>query len=172
MPYVPPATVVTGTPIASTWGNAVKAAADYLANPPACRAQRTTSQAIANITPTAVAFDSESFDTDSMHSTVTNTSRLTFNTAGLYIITASVMWESNATGTRDVWLQISGSTRISEAAQQANAADLTSHALSAIYKATAAQYVELIAYQSSGASRNVIASITQPHLAATWIGLG
>lgn len=68
-----------------------KVGASELAIIPACRLTRTsTSQAISRNTFTAITFDSEAFDTDSMHSTSSNTSRITINTAGLYLFSGFV----------------------------------------------------------------------------------
>jgi hypothetical protein len=47
-------------------------------------------------------WDSEQWDTDSMHSTSTNTSRLNVVTSGLYDVKASVFWAANATGFREL----------------------------------------------------------------------
>src|ERR1043165_754736 len=123
MAYSSPATVVTGTTITSTWGNSVKSATDYLANPPACRAYRSTGSG-GFVLPTAVEaaipFDSERFDTDNMHSTVTNRSRITFNTAGLYQVTACVEFQANATGERMASILKNGTTNIARDRNIAN----------------------------------------------------
>jgi hypothetical protein len=55
----------------------------------ACKVTRTTNQSIPYATDTAVQFTSESFDTDGMHDNVTNNTRITINTAGIYGIAFS-----------------------------------------------------------------------------------
>ena len=50
----------------------------------------------------AVTFDTERFDTDTIHSTSTNTSRLTINTGGKYLIGGAVTFTANATGQRQL----------------------------------------------------------------------
>jgi len=58
-------------------------------------------QAIANSTATVLAFDTERFDTDTMHDVSVNNSRITIQTAGKYIIWAGIRWQANATGDRE-----------------------------------------------------------------------
>ena len=53
--------------------------------PPACKVYKSVSTSITSGSP--ITFDLETFDTDTMHSTVTNTDRITINTAGIYIVT-------------------------------------------------------------------------------------
>lgn len=58
-------------------------------------------QSIPTSTWTTVAFDSEAYDTDSIHDLVTNNSRLTCKTAGKYVIVAYVLFAPSATGYRE-----------------------------------------------------------------------
>jgi hypothetical protein len=69
------------------------------------------SQACAISTNTALLFDVEDFDTDAAHSTVSNTSRYTVQTAGKYSVAASVIWGGTVTttqGIRDAWFAVNG----------------------------------------------------------------
>lgn len=61
-------------------------------------------QLIVRNTYQTLAFDSELFDTDAMHSTTVNNSRLTCQTAGKYLLVAQVSWESSAPARRIVVL--------------------------------------------------------------------
>ena len=56
----------------------------------------------------AVTFDSERYDNDTMHSVVSATDRITFTTAGKYILTAHIEWVSNATGYREMAIDDNG----------------------------------------------------------------
>lgn len=178
MPYTSPATVVTGTTIASTWGNAVKAATDYLANPPICIVSRSTNQSATTATITPVAFDAEQVDTDTMHSTVTNTTRITFTTAGVYVLTGNVSWASNATGFRGLFIYRAGGAypignRIASEWRTANNGDVTEMTVSRTYKFAAADFVELVGYQTSGGALNMLASGGfASTFSAAWVGLG
>lgn len=141
-------------------------------NVPACRAIRTTNQSIATATSTAISFDSESFDTAAMHDTSVNTSRVTFTIAGIYQVSGTVMFASNATNSRDVWLQLNGTTRIAEAATTANSTDVWACSLSTLVKVAANEYVELLVFQTSGGNLNALAAPLQPSLTALWAGVG
>ena len=59
-----------------------------------CRVYRTADQSIPHSTWTSLLFTHEDYDTDSMHSTVSNTDRITFNTAGLYLVVAYTVMET------------------------------------------------------------------------------
>ena len=60
-----------------------------------CRIYKSAGQSIGT-TLTAVTFDTESFDTDTMHDNVTNNTRITFTTAGYYEVNAQISTSSNA----------------------------------------------------------------------------
>ena len=174
MGYSSPATQSSGQIPPVSWANSVKTALDYLANPPACRANRTTTQSLVTATATSILFDAEVFDTDTMHDTVSNTSRLTVKTAGLYIVTAGLGFAANATGVRVAWVNVNGSdaTRIIQGGMTAvSASDVTDIPLATIYKFAVNDYMELRGYQTSGGNLNT-ATLQLPHLEATWIGLG
>ena len=173
MPYTSPATVVTATTITTAWGNSVKAATDFLANPPACRVYNTASQSIANGSHIMLTFDSERYDTDTMHSTVTNTSRVTMTTAGVYIVTGHAVFAANATGTRQLTLRINGTTFIAITSFPNRGVNTVEMSIAAVYKFAATNYVELGMFQDSGGALNSLAGGNYgPELSATWIGLG
>jgi len=178
MAYSSPATVVTATTITSTWGNSVKAATDYLANPPACRVYHNTTQSINDVTETTVAFNSERFDTDSMHNTVTNNSRITFNTAGLY----EVRFQFQLTSAAD-YVLIVGVIKANGAASNIATEDFyvgaagqsARFAVATTYKFAVADYVEARVYQDNTANvaRNVLSNAAySPEFSAVWMGLG
>lgn len=176
MPYVSPAAVVSGAVISkTTFGDVVKADLDYLANPPACRAYRTTTQSITSGTWTSLALNAERFDTDTMHDNVTNSSRLTIKTAGLYVVTGNVYWASSAAGNQRLTrLYVNNATEICVASSPVSAAlPQPAQVVSTIYKFAVNDYVELFVYQDSGGALNVqnVANWS-PELSAVWIGLG
>ncbi len=77
------------------------------------KAGRDSNQTISNDTATALIWNVEEYDTDSMHDVSTNNSRMTCNTAGKYLITASISWGSNDEGLRDVSILKNNTTYIS-----------------------------------------------------------
>jgi hypothetical protein len=79
---------------------------------PTARVYASASFAVANNALTAVPFDSERYDTDTIHDTVTNNTRLTCKTAGVYSVGSSVWFVSTTVGYRDVQLVVNGATVI------------------------------------------------------------
>jgi hypothetical protein len=112
---------------------------------------------VANTTLQALTFNSERFDHGDLHSTSVNTGRLTAPVAGLYMMGGCVQFASNATGVRVVQVRVGGSTVIANVEIVAGAATTHSLHVSAAYQLAAGDYAELIAYQTSGGSLNVLA---------------
>jgi hypothetical protein len=101
-------------------------------------------------------FDSERYDTDSIHSTTANTGRLTVTTAGKYHITGQASFASNSTGARGLFVRLNGTTELAHVRQSAvGGTDITILNVSTTYDLAATDYVELLAYQTSGGSLNV-----------------
>ena len=104
--------------------------------------------AIANGAWTSVTFNTEDFDTDTIHDTGTNPSRLTCVTAGKYIIVGYLGWGSNTTGLRGVRILFNNTTVIGGNMDGAPSVGESGQNVTAIYALTAGQYVELQAYQT------------------------
>lgn len=117
-----------------------------------CRVYNTTDQIIAgDATPYAVTFDTERYDTDSMHSTSSNTSRITFNTAGVYIVIGQLNLGASAAGTaRDLNILLNGSTVIARFREVPNASANVNDHVCTIWNFSAADYVELTIAQDTG----------------------
>lgn len=147
----------------------------FLQNPPACRVYRTTNQSVTTGAGQAVAFDAERYDTDNMHSTSVNTDRITFNTAGLYLVSGNGGWALSAGGSyRRIAIRLNGATYIAITQYRAGEANTGNElSIATTYKFAVNDYVQLIAEQDTGASLNLAAvAAFSPEFAATWIGLG
>jgi hypothetical protein len=93
---------LNGSP-GGTWG-------PFVLGRPDVRVRQTVAQSIPNNTWTDLAFDTEDVDPDLWHSTVTNTARLTPQTAGrISLIGAGVAFAGNVTGRRGVRWALNGS---------------------------------------------------------------
>lgn len=79
-------------------------------------------QLIPKTTATAVIFTVQRYDTDTMHSTVLNPYRLTIKTAGKYVITSNMSFESSLVGERQMWFSKNDTDMI--AYKHANPCDL------------------------------------------------
>jgi len=126
---------------------------------------------IAHDTYTALTFNSEVYDTDSIHSTGTNTGRLTCQTSGKYLIMATISFTDNAAGTRWVYFPIGGVGAISNFTVFAANAAGTKIVASTIYSLSVGQYVTCKVYQSSGGALNVeYSSMNSPYFMMQRIG--
>jgi hypothetical protein len=109
---------------------------------------------IANATETYLTFNSERWDTDTIHSTSSNTDRLTATTAGKYFIFVQINWATNSTGRRKVYLEVNGSTIIAMHIQVGTVGYETFQNLATHYNLAAGDYVKTKVYQDSGGALN------------------
>lgn len=99
----------------------------------------------------AVTFDSERWDKEGNHEGVTNPSRITIVTGGLYVITGHASFAANATGMRSIAIRLNGTTYIAMQHIPSVGASLTSVlSVHTIYALAEDDYIELMAYQDSG----------------------
>lgn len=108
---------------------------------------------------TKLTFNSETYDTNSIHDTGSNTGRLTCNTTGYYVITSNVEFDNNVTGRRLVDIILNNTTVIARAQQNAVAGAGNNQMLvTTTYHLVATDYVETEVLQNSGGSLNVLAT--------------
>lgn len=174
MPYTTPTTRSTGNLItAANWNTDLVENIKFLANPPACRVYHNAAQSIPHNTPTILAFNSERFDTDTMHDTATNNSRITIKTAGLFHVQANVEWASaGGNSTRLVTLLLNGATTIGQA-QIDGATGTQAMLVSSLYKFAVNDYIQVRVYHFQGGAVNLnSAGAYSPEFSAVWVGLG
>jgi hypothetical protein len=114
MPYVDLNTIhvpVTGAVAPAAWGTGVRTNDEFFIDPPACNVFNSVPVSVANDTNTLLNANSERFDNDAMHSTVSQTSRITCQTAGRYELTAAITFAVAAAGVRSIAFLINGTTR-------------------------------------------------------------
>jgi hypothetical protein len=164
-PFVDPQSLhnpATGTSPPASWGDAVRDGVVFCATPPSCRANRTTTQSIADITSTAVSFTAaDSWDTDSFHSTVSNQSRLTVPSGlgGKYLIVATANWANNSTGWRNLRIRANGSTDLATAGVGTGTANpYPISTITTVEQLAAGTYIEVTAWQNSGAALDITAA--------------
>jgi hypothetical protein len=177
--YTTPSTIaaaqlVTSSLMNTEWVENIK----FLANPPSCRVYHNAAQSITNNSVAVCSFNSERWDTDSMHSTSVNTSRITINTAGLYIVTFHIEFESasNYTNTAAV-IKMNGTTDLGQQYRvEGNGVTIVPrHSVATVYKFSAGNYVEGLVFQinAGGSARNLTSTAQfSPEMTATWIGFG
>lgn len=124
---------------------------------PCCRANRTATQSLTDSTLTPIQLSAtDSYDTDSMHDPASNNTKITFNTAGVYVLTGLIQYDVSATGVRFIFFRINDTTNIGLV--QVNAAgggQNTSMTTCDAYKFAVTDFVELYGYQTSTGALNV-----------------
>lgn len=123
--------------------------------PPSCSVTNTSAQTISNATETTLTFNTEMWDTDTMHSTSTNTGRLTATTAGTYLVILNAEFASNASGFRLFKIRSNGTQVEAEVRCPPTNGSETRHSLSSYVELAATEYVEARVYQSSGGNLNI-----------------
>lgn len=131
-----------------------------IAKMPAVSAYKGATQSIPNGAPTAVIWETERYDTDTIHDPAVNPSRLTCKTAGKYLIITHIAWEAFTGGTqRRVFVMLNGTARIADVSLLPAAGSLDVYqSTSVIWAMVVNDYVEVQVYQDSGAARNVAAA--------------
>lgn len=146
------------------------------AAPARVRATKSGATSITTGTLTVVPFDTESYDNDTIHDNVTNNSRLTATTAGIYSVEGSLVYAATAGGTiRGAIIRKNGGTAYSgNSAPGSGGAVRSDVSVAAHVELSATDYVELLAYHDQGAGLNVESSNgttgTITHFSMTRIG--
>lgn len=124
---------------------------------------KSANQSINSATWTVLTFDSEDWDTDAFHSTSSNTSRLTVPTGkgGKYGLTGVLSFEPFANW-YGLEIRKNGTTFINYAPvlYSASGGDYTYTSFAYTLNLVAGDYIELRAYQASGAAKNVMNTYT------------
>jgi len=148
-------------------------------NPPACRIYRSTTLSVPHNAVTAIPFDVERFDNDLMHSTVSLTDRITFNTAGVYVIHAFIVFAASTAGQRTLQIVLNGdNAKVLVSTDQPpnpTVGNGTAIQVTTLWKFAAADFIQAVAYQTSGGALNLIGStptLAQTEFAVGWVGLG
>jgi hypothetical protein len=182
---------VATVPVPFTWvaGSAPTAAAlngstgpkgglDFLLSPPRATLYMSSSVSLSNNTWTLVTWDGEYQDEDTspMHSTSSNTSRLTAITPGRYEVSVRAYFAANATGTRGINVTPNGAgTRDVDNAALSDsfwaAANSTNQLVTATFEwlASANDYIELWVIQSSGGALNLVGSGSWTKMSMRWV---
>lgn len=101
---------------------------------------KSTTQTISS-SPVVLSFDQEEFDTDSMHDNSTNNSRITFNTAGVYLVIANANYSTNSVVAAAI--RLNGTTQLSRCSN-GNSNITEGIATQVLYSFAQNDYVELL----------------------------
>lgn len=140
------------------WNANVLGGLNYLFAPVRFKGYSSTTQTISSSTSsTVLTLDTEIVDSDGGHSTTTNTSRYTAQTAGLYYVSGSCCigpTGGSSTGTRTIQIFLNGAGITGSAVQAApSPANSTGVFTSTTVQMAVGDYVEVAFWQNSGANQ-------------------
>lgn len=140
---------------------------------PQARVFHNTTQSLTSGVTTLLNYNSESFDNNSIHDTVTNNTRLTCKTAGVYHIVSTVDFAASAAGfIRTILFQLNGGTFIgNDIRPPVGGGFITRCTATCIYKLAVNDYVEVAALQDSGGALNSV-NQSWTSFGMNWIGNG
>ena len=137
---------------------------------PMCRVYHSANQSLTSGVAAVLAFGAERYDTDTLHDTAVNNSRITMVTPGKYRFGASVEYEANATGVRLVHVLLNGTTAIATETEAAAGAAASRLTISGEYAFAAGDYLQLQVYQDSGGALSVVsAGNYSPEFWVEWV---
>lgn len=165
---------VTATIMNATTG--VKGALDFILSPPRCFVYQTaTTNCPTSGTENVLLFDTEQYDTDTMHSTSSNTGRITATTTGLYQVQYTITFAANATGYRTVSIRknanaVAGAGTLLNVARTNAVSGVGTIVTAAVdIPLTAGDYIELFGLQTSGGALATAAGINLSSFSARWV---
>jgi len=145
---------------------------NFMLGKPIAQLRQTAAQTLTTGNNAAVTFDTEDIDRDNGHSTSTNPSRYTAQTAGWYFVTGAIAYTGNATGARVARFQVNGTSLNAGAyitAFTLNTQPLIAPVSNFTYL-NVGDYVEIIANQTTGASLNTyVTAPYQSFMSVIWV---
>lgn len=145
-------------------------------DPPRCRVYNNANISVGFIGNTLLTFNSEFFDVGGMHSTSTNTGRITIPTggAGTYLIQASALWAANASGYRELWIEQNGFRIVKNRNLVTAAGSATGTMVHCLAQCQEGDILECYAYQITSplVTLNILADGEHsPTFSATWLAV-
>jgi len=138
--------------------------------PPSCRVKQTTGTVVNDASPAIAAFGAEDFDTDGMHDNSTNNSRVTIQTAGVYLIIASAAYTAGVSDDASMSLLKNGSGGIGGYTSWGPSNTGAGMTTSLLIELAFSDYIELSLYQNNSANTPRTTDTTQTFLMAIWQG--
>lgn len=171
-------TPIGGARPPASYGRQIEANFDHLASPPRCGLSRSAVQAIPTSTWTAVLWTDEDYDVGPLHSTVTNTSRVTIPTGldGLWRFDTNIGFDLSATGVRALGFRKNGTgtdppTDGQVAGPNPGAADWWMGHLGRDIEMDEDDWMEVVVAHEQGADLNVVVQRGTPTFTARWVAL-
>jgi hypothetical protein len=159
---------------AATLNTYLSNAVAFFLSPPTFEGRQTSTQSLTSGAGTAILLDTEDVDNDNGHSTVTNTSRYTAQTAGRFQVSGGVGYASNATGARLAFFAINAGNNNGSGTELAavggGAVTLVPARTKTVFL-NVGDYVELFGLQSSGGALGTdVTTLDQSTMSVRWVG--
>jgi hypothetical protein len=162
-------TWVTGQVVTAAQLNSnLRDAVNFLIARPMFVGRQTVAQSIAATTWTAALWDTEDKNNDGMHSTSTNPSRATAQTAGWYTDHSNMDWAASATGQRLIAWTINGAGRAGKVHLNAAGTFDTAENTSGMVFLNVGDYFEVTIWQNSGGALNTSSTDGNPRVQILW----
>jgi hypothetical protein len=131
-----------------------------------CRVTKSANQALVTATNTAITWDVEDYDTNTMHDNVTNNSRITIPSGqgGYYLVQANLVYnDPNSSYSIAIFKNGAAVKRNYSGTTNANDQDIE---ITAVLNLAAADYIEIFGRQNSGGNKNVMSNANDPQNSA------
>lgn len=140
------------------------------------RGYRTANQSIPDATDTPIEWTSEEYDTDGYHDVGSNPSRMTIPSGlgldGYYVVLARVTFNVSSVNQRECRLRKNGATVLDADRRDAGpTANQTPLQVTGISRFSTTDYVELIAWQNTGGSLDVVGQQDKTWMALAYNGV-
>jgi hypothetical protein len=117
---------------------------------------KSASQSIPHDVLTTVTWNSEDFDTNSFHSTSTNTGRLTIPTAGKYLISVVIGWDTTGSSVTKTVVMRKNGVDVIKSNGLGTGSDYSTQTLQYIASCAVNDYFDILVYQPTGSAVNVL----------------
>lgn len=145
--------------------------ASGFASLPMCRVYHNANQDVQHNTWTALNLNTEHFDTDTIHDTGVNITRLTCKTEGKYLIAGCWFMAANGTGVREIAIRLNGSVYIAAHLMPADGSLGNAASIATLFGLQVNDYVELMAYQDCGGPLTIFSyGNYSPEFGMAWLG--
>lgn len=106
----------------------------------------------------ALNWDTDNYDTNAMHDTGANFSKITIATAGYYTITGLARWDGSTLGFTEAYFKKNGTTTLAYSDYPSSSVANVTHTLTMSVSLAVGDYIEFWVLQNSGGNRVVTAS--------------
>lgn len=132
----------------------------------ACRVYNSADIVVADATDVVLTFNSERRDDGGLHSTASNTSRITITVTGWWSFGCNIQFEGNATGVRNLWVLKNNTDTIWAVRPTVAGASDGRMEINSLYYFTSGDYIEFYVRQNSTVSLNI--EVSAQHSPEAW----